>query len=253
MNKFEIQAYTKKELALLYFPSAEPHTAVNRLMSWVKRCKPLHMALIAQGYKKTAKWLSPREVAIVVEHLGEPWAMLNVEWLPLAMWNVECWMWNGRRWQCWMWNVECGMVGDADVELLNEEWINSTLNTLKKSKTQNLKLSIARNRRQSQATYKNVLTTFANVVTLHCQKNETSARPELIPKESRSFDEGIRLWLQGALTKEKDYDFKELWRRKKTMTSRSFDEGKRIWRQETLTKEKDYDFKGLGWRKKPEG
>ena len=72
MTKFEIQASTQKEFALLYFPSAEPHTAVNRLMSWVKRCKPLHIALIAQGYKKTAKWLSPREVAIVVEHLGEP-------------------------------------------------------------------------------------------------------------------------------------------------------------------------------------
>ena len=143
MNKFEIQAYTKKELALLYFPSAEPHTAVNRLMSWVKRCKPLHMALIAQGYKKTAKWLSPREVALVVEHLGEPW----------AMWNVEGGMWNGCRWQCGMLKVECGMVGDADVELLNEEWINSTLNTLKKSKTQNLKLSIARNRRQRIRTY----------------------------------------------------------------------------------------------------
>ena len=117
MNKFEIQAYTKKELALLYFPSAEPHTAVNRLMSWVKRCKPLHMALIAQGYKKTAKWLSPREVALVVEHLGEPWAMWNVEggmwngcrwqcgmlkveWLPLAMLNVEGGMWNGRRCRC---------------------------------------------------------------------------------------------------------------------------------------------------------
>ena len=126
MNKFEIQAYTKKELALLYFPSAEPHTAVNRLMSWVKRCKPLHMALIAQGYKKTAKWLSPREVALVVEHWGnrEQCGMLkvecgmvavgNVEWLPLAMWN-------GCHWQCGMWNVECGMVGDADVELLNEE------------------------------------------------------------------------------------------------------------------------------------
>ena len=102
MNKFEIQAYTKKELALLYFPSAEPHTAVNRLMSWVKRCKPLHMALIAQGYKKTAKWLSPREVAIVVEHLGEPWAMWNVEWLPLAMWNVE---WSAMpMWNFWMKN-----------------------------------------------------------------------------------------------------------------------------------------------------
>ena len=84
MNKFEIQAYTKKELALLYFPSAEPHTAVNRLMSWVKRCKPLHMALIAHGYKKTAKWLSPREVALVVEHWGNR---------------------DGCRWQCGMLSV----------------------------------------------------------------------------------------------------------------------------------------------------
>ena len=37
------------------------------------------------------------------------------------MLNVEGGMWNGCRWQCGMLNVECGMVGDADVELLNEE------------------------------------------------------------------------------------------------------------------------------------
>ena len=109
MNKFEIQAYTKKELALLYFPSAEPHTAVNRLMSWVKRCKPLHMALIAQGYKKTSKWLSPREVALVVEHLGEPWAMWNVEGGMVAVGNVECGMLNVEwsampMWNYWMKN-----------------------------------------------------------------------------------------------------------------------------------------------------
>ena len=43
--------------------------------------------------------------------------MLNVEWLPLAMLNVEGGMWNGCRWQCGMvaiGNVECGM--------LNVEW-----------------------------------------------------------------------------------------------------------------------------------
>lgn len=32
--------YTKKELALIYFPFSDPHVAVNRLMGWVKRCKP---------------------------------------------------------------------------------------------------------------------------------------------------------------------------------------------------------------------
>ena len=71
-SAFKIQPYTKKELALLYFPTSDPHTAVNRLMSWVNRCKPLHTALLDQGYQKTAKWLSPREVRLITEHLGEP-------------------------------------------------------------------------------------------------------------------------------------------------------------------------------------
>ena len=62
MNNFKIQPYTKKELALLYFPTAEPHAAVNRLMSWVNRCKSLHKALLDHGYQTTSKWLSPREV-----------------------------------------------------------------------------------------------------------------------------------------------------------------------------------------------
>lgn len=72
MNDFKIQPYTKKELALFYFPTADPHVAVNRLMSWVNRCKPLHKALLDQGYQKTSKWLSPREVKLITDHLGEP-------------------------------------------------------------------------------------------------------------------------------------------------------------------------------------
>ena len=73
MKVFVIRAYTKKELALCYFPMAEnPHSAVNRLMAWINRCEPLSMALSAQGYKKMARWFSPKEVRLIVEHLGEP-------------------------------------------------------------------------------------------------------------------------------------------------------------------------------------
>ena len=72
MNNFKIQPYTKKELALLYFPSADPHVAVNRLMMWIKRCQELHHTLVEQGYKKNVKWLSAREVGMIVRWLGEP-------------------------------------------------------------------------------------------------------------------------------------------------------------------------------------
>ena len=72
MTTFTIQPYTKKGLSLMYFPTATPHVAVNRLMSWIRRCKPLHDALVDQGYRKTTKWLSPREVKLITEYLGEP-------------------------------------------------------------------------------------------------------------------------------------------------------------------------------------
>lgn len=73
MEKFPIRSYTKKELALCYFPtSVNPHSAVNHLMSWINRCTPLRNALEEQGYQKTSKWFSPREVKLITEHLGEP-------------------------------------------------------------------------------------------------------------------------------------------------------------------------------------
>ena len=73
MGQFEIHSYSKKELSLLYFPTAyTPHSAVNHLMNWINRCEPLRQALEAQGYQKRSKWFSPREVRLIVEHLGEP-------------------------------------------------------------------------------------------------------------------------------------------------------------------------------------
>ena len=73
MDNFKIRSYSKKELALCYFPSADnPHTAVNHLMSWVNRCTQLRKALEEQGYQKTSKWFTPREVKLIIEYLGEP-------------------------------------------------------------------------------------------------------------------------------------------------------------------------------------
>lgn len=73
MINFKIKAYGKSELALRYFPGANSsHTAVNHLMSWIRRSPELTTELEKMGYKKSAKYFTPKEVALVVEFLGEP-------------------------------------------------------------------------------------------------------------------------------------------------------------------------------------
>lgn len=73
MDNFSIRAYGKSELAMMYFPtSSSPHTAVNHLMAWINRCMPLRQALDAKGYKKSAKFFTPKEVKEIVEYLGCP-------------------------------------------------------------------------------------------------------------------------------------------------------------------------------------
>ena len=69
---FTIRAYTKKELALLYFPDSSPRTAVNHLMSWIRNCKALWQQLLDTGYYVNSKAFTPRQVKAIVEQLGEP-------------------------------------------------------------------------------------------------------------------------------------------------------------------------------------
>ena len=71
-NYFVIRAYTKKELALCYFPNSNPRTAVNHLMSWIQRCTSLWEQLQHMGYIATSKAFTPRQVRAIVEQLGEP-------------------------------------------------------------------------------------------------------------------------------------------------------------------------------------
>ena len=72
IEDFKIRMYTKKELALMYFPESMPRTAVNHLMVWIRRCTPLWEELQMMGYSKTSKSFSPKQVKAIVEYLGEP-------------------------------------------------------------------------------------------------------------------------------------------------------------------------------------
>ena len=72
MTDFKIRPYTKKELALMYFPDSNPRTAVNHLMAWIYRCTPLLGQLETAGYEKSSKGFTPRQIRMIVEHLGEP-------------------------------------------------------------------------------------------------------------------------------------------------------------------------------------
>ena len=72
-TSFPLRTYGKSELALLYFPTAQSaHTAVNHLMSWIRRYKGLLQTLEAMDYRKSAKCFTPKEVADIVRCLGEP-------------------------------------------------------------------------------------------------------------------------------------------------------------------------------------
>ena len=72
MDEFIIRPYTKKELALMYFPDSTPRTAVSHLMCWIRRCTQLWEQLQETGYEPTCKTFTPRQVKVIVEQLGEP-------------------------------------------------------------------------------------------------------------------------------------------------------------------------------------
>ena len=67
-----IRAYTKKELALLYFPDSTPRVAVNHLMMMIRCNDMLRDELQAMGYNKKRKTFTPREAKAIIDWLGTP-------------------------------------------------------------------------------------------------------------------------------------------------------------------------------------
>ena len=64
--------YTKKELALLYFPDSTPRVAVNHLMAIIRRNDMLRDELLSSGYKNTSKVFTPRQVQAIFDWIGPP-------------------------------------------------------------------------------------------------------------------------------------------------------------------------------------
>ena len=60
------------ELARLYFPGIQPKSASAQLARWIRLDEDLFVELTKAGYKKGQRMYSPRQVAILVDHLGEP-------------------------------------------------------------------------------------------------------------------------------------------------------------------------------------
>ena len=70
---FKIQPYGKSELALLYFPNAATVSgALSNLNYWVRVNKALSKGLKECGMPPRSKAFTPKEVALIIEHLGEP-------------------------------------------------------------------------------------------------------------------------------------------------------------------------------------
>lgn len=72
MENFPIRAYSKKELALMYFPDSTPETAVKHLMALVRRNDMLWDELQEMGYYSRSKTFTPRQVQAVIDWLGAP-------------------------------------------------------------------------------------------------------------------------------------------------------------------------------------
>ena len=73
VKPFEIRSYGKSELAMLYFPNAmTAEGALSNLRFWIRKCRDLDEALKACGMARQAKSYTPKEVALIVEYLGEP-------------------------------------------------------------------------------------------------------------------------------------------------------------------------------------
>lgn len=56
----------------MYFPGLLPKSASQRLKCWIERDEELLCELKAAGYVKGQRLYSPRQVALLFYHLGDP-------------------------------------------------------------------------------------------------------------------------------------------------------------------------------------
>lgn len=71
-NTFRVKSYSKTELARMYNPCMCDRSAQYTLMQWIDHNIELTKQLIKTGFRKADRTFTPKQVEIIVEHLGEP-------------------------------------------------------------------------------------------------------------------------------------------------------------------------------------
>jgi len=70
--KFQLKSYGLQELAVLYFPKSNPSSASCQLKKWITQSFHLQEKLTNAEYRSGQKILTPKQVSILIDHLGEP-------------------------------------------------------------------------------------------------------------------------------------------------------------------------------------
>lgn len=69
---FIYRGYSKVELAQLYVPNRAKSTAMKTFNKWLRHHRPFWRRLQRSGVDINTQIYSPTQVAIIVDHLGEP-------------------------------------------------------------------------------------------------------------------------------------------------------------------------------------
>ena len=68
----KITTYSFCELAGLYFPKASPTCAPKQLRRWINNNPQLKKSLTDSGYYEKQRYLTPRQVGLIFDLIGEP-------------------------------------------------------------------------------------------------------------------------------------------------------------------------------------
>ncbi|MBU6158733.1 MAG: DUF4248 domain-containing protein [Bacteroidetes bacterium] len=71
-KEFNLRSYGYCELAMLYFPNSNKSSASTQLSRWVRQNENLKKQLGELGFKPRKKILTPSQVKLIVDYLGEP-------------------------------------------------------------------------------------------------------------------------------------------------------------------------------------
>jgi len=69
---FVLRSYGYGELALLYFPFSTKKSATTQLRRWIRRNLELRSKLGKLGFTARQRILTPRQVEVFVQFVGEP-------------------------------------------------------------------------------------------------------------------------------------------------------------------------------------